>query len=926
MRPIATSHWREHVGYYVAAVSALLLVLFVWQVVRIGNDGQGDRIAIQRERNALRATRSIVAVLASVSEYRDATADGDPRAIAATRTRTDAAFTSASDDVVKFAGGLGLEKVWRSARSEWTASRMKTFHNDGSAAPVFRALQRMIDAIEEQSGLIYDPNFNSQNLADAVFAALPRGISTVARSRAIAREGLRGTPMSLHDRIALATLVQSLRGIYDLSTDHVDDILAQLAVDVPGRASAFAGVRESLPKLARDAETYRLLVSDGVLMRNRPTISRGELVAQADSLRARTLTAFDGLANALDVNLERLQRLNDRRNTYVYLVVLAGAALVVGLMLSVAGLFARRDRRLLAAAHQESARLATELARQQAESALRLTEAQFRAVFDGAAMGIAILDGKRQIVEANDMFRALFGDRPERVFDGHEPELQDVMAGQRDAFEYEYHSLGPGGRELWAHATISRVADERGGTPFAMCMVRDITALKRSERRAAYDKTHDRLTGLPNRAVLEDRLRGRFADGSALNSVFAVLFVDLDRFKDVNESLGHAAGDFVLTTVAGRLRASVDADDVVARLGSDEFAILVQSLGDTLHVEAIARRIVANLARPVDVSGRTLYVGGSVGVAIASPTYEQAEDIMRDADIAMQQAKAAGGGRYAVFDATMHAQAARRLELTTDLRSALDRQEFRMLYQPIVDLATGELTACEALIRWEHPRNGLMSPNEFMPLAEQTGFARAIGTWVIRTACEQLAKWEVRYDGFLMHVNVSAGELVEPDFAQRLEETVAANRLTPEAIVLEITENVVLDVGTRAHASVEEVRDRGYKICIDDFGTGYSSLRYLQQFTVDSIKIDRTFVAGADGELASGPIVNTLLALAESYDVRVVAEGVETERQAGALRASGCKLGQGYLYARPMAAADLAAKYPGALGERVVQDAPARGA
>jgi diguanylate cyclase (GGDEF)-like protein len=447
-----------------------------------------------------------------------------------------------------------------------------------------------------------------------------------------------------------------------------------------------------------------------------------------------------------------------------------------------------------------------------------------------------------------------------------------------------------------------------------MCIVRDITALKRSERRAQYDKTHDRMTGLPNRGVLEDRLRERFGEAGVLDSFFAVLYVDLDRFKDVNESLGHAAGDFVLTTIAGRLRASIDADDIVSRLGSDEFAVLVGSLGDILHVEQIARRIVANMGRPIDLSGRSIYVGASVGVAIASSAYEKAEDVMRDADIAMRQAKSAGGARYAIYDSTMHAQAERRLELTSDLRSALERHEFRLLYQPIVDLATGDLVGCEALIRWDHPKNGLMNPNEFMPLAEQTAFAGRIGTWVVRTACEQMARWSPD-PSFLMHVNVSAAELVEPDFGQRLMDSVATNRLDPSAIVLEITENVVLDVETRANASLDDVRARGFKICIDDFGTGYSSLRYLQQFKVDSIKIDRMFVAGANGELASEPIVRTLLALAESYDVRVVAEGVETEVQRDALRASGCRLAQGYLYARPMPPAEMAARYPTVLGK-----------
>ncbi len=910
------SPWRENVGYYIAAVSALLVVLFVWQTTHVGVEGEGDRLALQRERNAVSASRSVVAVIDAVGQYRTGPTSS-PIAIAFLRAAVDRSFALADEKIRRDASGLGFERTWNTATSLWQADRSKPYLGDSAVAPLFMQLQRTIDDLEEQSGMVYDPNSTIQNLSDAAMATVPRAISAVARSQAIACESVTRRSMSLRDRISLTALLMSLRGTLDLSSDHVDDILGGLSVDIPSEAPLFKRTREAAVRFADSGEAFRVLVTDSVLMRNTPTLSLPALNHAAGMARAASLATFDGLASSLDAHLERLQRLNDRRNVYLYLSVLSGAALLVGLMLSIAALFARRDRRLLADAKQESAHLQAELARQQAESALRLTEAQFRAVFDGAAMGIAILNGERTVVESNDMFRTLFGDRPERVFDGHDPELADVMAGNRDAFEYEYHSLGPGGREIWAHATISRVVDERGGTKFAMCMVRDITALKRSERRAQYDKTHDRLTGLPNRAVVEARLRERFAErGSRADSVFAVLFVDLDRFKDVNESLGHAAGDFVLTTVAGRLRASVDAEDVVSRLGSDEFAILVQSLGDTLHIESIARRVVGNLSRPIDLSGRTIYVGGSVGVAIVSSAYEQAEDVMRDADIAMQQAKAAGGGRYAVFDSMMHAQAARRLELTSDMRSAIDRNEFRMLYQPIVDLKTGALTACEALIRWEHPRNGLMNPTEFMPLVEQTGFAPRVGAWVMRTACEQLARWGVASDKFLMHVNISAAELMEADFGTRLGDTIGATRVNPSGVVLEITENVVLDVGTRANASLDEVRTLGFKICIDDFGTGYSSLRYLQQFKVDSIKIDRTFVAGADGGLESEPIVRTLLALAESYRVRVVAEGVETERQRDALYEGGCRLGQGFLFAKPMTADELVAKYPEAFKSR----------
>jgi diguanylate cyclase (GGDEF)-like protein/PAS domain S-box-containing protein len=913
--PSATSRWRELLGLAITAVSALLLFLFGWQAVHVSGEGQGDRLALQRERGAVRATRAIVDVMAAEVEYRRLRSERAPApSMSAARDGVDRAFERAASVIQTDAPGLEIGKPWTDAKAAWASSRSRGFAAGYLGAPVLSRLQQSIDSLQDASGLTYDSNTATQNLSDSTLASVPRALSQISRAHDIARNAMRTGAMPLRHRLELATILTAMRATLDLSGDHIDDILSSMAQELPARAPAFASARSAVAAYASSGTAFNALVTQRFLTEARPTVSPGALDASAQRAAAAARAAFDRLADALDTELAQGQHFNDLRNTYLYLALLCGAVLIVGVMLLLATLFARRDRRLLDEAQQESSRLQSELARQHAESALRLSEAQFRAVFDGAAMGIAILDAKRAVVESNEVFRVLFGENAERIFEGHQPELDELMNGERDAFEYEYHSLGPSGRELWAHTTISRVGDERGGTPFVMCIVRDVTALKRSERRAQYDKTHDRMTGLPNRAVLEDRLRERFGDAGVLDSFFAVLFVDLDRFKDVNESLGHAAGDFVLTTIAGRLRASIDADDVVARLGSDEFAVLVGSLGDILHVEQIARRIVANLARPIDLSGRSIYVGASVGVAIASAAYEKAEDVMRDADIAMRQAKSAGGGRYAVFDSTMHAQAERRLELTSDLRSALERNEFRLLYQPIVDLSTGELVACEALIRWDHPKNGLMSPNEFMPLAEQTAFAGRIGNWVVRTACEQMARWGKTNGSFLMHVNISAAELVDSEFAQRLVASVENNGLDPSVIVLEITENVVLDVETRANASLDDVRARGFKICIDDFGTGYSSLRYLQQFKVDSIKIDRMFVAGTNGELASEPIVRTLLTLAESYDVRVVAEGVETEVQRESLRTSGCRLAQGYLFARPMPPAEMAVRYPSVLG------------
>jgi EAL domain-containing protein (putative c-di-GMP-specific phosphodiesterase class I) len=364
--------------------------------------------------------------------------------------------------------------------------------------------------------------------------------------------------------------------------------------------------------------------------------------------------------------------------------------------------------------------------------------------------------------------------------------------------------------------------------------------------------------------------------------------------------------------VGYRLRAAIEGADVVARLGSDEFAVLVRSLPDVLHVEVIARRLLGALGKPIALGSRSIFVSGSVGIALASTSYHRGEDVMRDAHIAMRYAKTGGGGRLAVFDSKMHARAEKRLQLTTDLRLALEREEFDMFYQPIVHIGDGSIVGCEALLRWNHPTEGMMVPTDFMPLAEQTGLAVPIGKFVVRSVCRQASLWKARRGGqspLPINVNVSAAELLDPDFETVLMGAVREFDVDPADLTLEITESVVLDAGTRPNALVERLRNAGFNICIDDFGTGYSSLRYLQQFKVDTIKIDRSFVSGHDGDVASEPIVRTLMTLAEAFDVRVVAEGIETQRQRDILRTVGCQYGQGYYYARAVTAGDLATMY-----------------
>ncbi|HUA09757.1 MAG TPA: EAL domain-containing protein [Candidatus Acidoferrales bacterium] len=917
----------DSVGILVTVLAALLLGFVIFQIYQLGHEAGLDRNALTRERVAVAETAHVLAVVDALDNYRFALMVRRPTV--ALRARAQATLDVLESDLTTGDAAIfHMSEDWNTLDRAWREPR--TFEPGPNAMLSMRTimadLSSIVNDLEDRSGLTYDPSSSAQDLADIYMQETLFDISGTRRLESVAVAAIRDGGLTLGQRLDAAGNLTSLRGSYDLSRDQIPQVVRSVDALDPSQRARW----DQLPSLTTRLDTagtrFLSVLVPGVMLQEHPSASEALIERGADAAvdAARRVNLLSGAA--LDASLAERGRIQAERNRYLYLAFVLAAIMIVGVLITIYQLIARRDRNALREALREAARLQAELARQDAEEALRLTEAQFRAVFDGAAIGIAVVDRAGALLDANDVYRTMFGDTIDTAIDGHRDELESVWIGERETFEFEQHARSASGVEIWTDATVSIVMDENKAARFAICMFRDKTELKHSERRMQHSKTHDELTGLPNRALFDDLLRRRFGEaGALLDSFFAVLFVDLEHFKEVNESLGHAAGDLVLTQIAGRLRSSVDARDAVARLGGDEYAVLLRSLDDVLHVESVARRILNNLAKSITIGSRSVFLSASIGIAIANAGYERAEDVMRDAEIAMQHAKASGGARFAVFDSTMHERAHKRLQLISDLRLALERHEFRMLYQPIVSLQDGAASACEALIRWDHPNLGVLTPNEFIPLAEQTGLITSLGKFVLQSASEQYAAWRRNRGGnldFCMHVNVSATELSDPDFERTLVQIVEHNGLNPADFVIEITESVVVDEGTRANATIERVRNRGFKICIDDFGTGYSSLRYLQQFEVDSIKIDRSFVCGNDGRLASEPIVRTLIALAEAYNVRVVAEGIETVEQREMLRNAGCRLGQGYLFAHPLASAELTERYPDVLG-RVVRSASA---
>ncbi|HET8577923.1 MAG TPA: EAL domain-containing protein [Methylomirabilota bacterium] len=412
----------------------------------------------------------------------------------------------------------------------------------------------------------------------------------------------------------------------------------------------------------------------------------------------------------------------------------------------------------------------------------------------------------------------------------------------------------------------------------------------------------DPLTGLPNRALFMDRLAHALARTERRADHLAVLFLDLDRFKVINDSLGHSAGDRLLVEVSRRLQGCVRPEDTVARLGGDEFGILLEGGAEA---DGVAERITSALKGAYLFDRREVFVTASIGIVLNPSPRSQPEDILRNADRAMYHAKTQGKAQFAVFDARMNAAVAERLELEMNLRSALRGREFRLYYQPVINLATGRVTEMEALIRWEHRMRGLLLPEDFIGLTEETGLIVPIGRWVLAEACWQARQWQTDFPAeppLVMGVNLSARQVQQDNLVEEIAGILRQSGLAPHSLRLEITENVVMNDAPATLAKLHALRDLGVRLAIDDFGTGYSSLNYLQRFPVETLKIDRSFVKGIGQRAEDTAIVQAVITVAKSLGLQVTAEGIETDKQLTRLLALGCDRGQGYYFARPLAA------------------------
>jgi len=553
--------------------------------------------------------------------------------------------------------------------------------------------------------------------------------------------------------------------------------------------------------------------------------------------------------------------------------------------------------------------------RQQTQDALHNTVSLFASTFESTADGIIVMGQDGKIVTCNKKFVEMWKVPDELIEQKDAKPLVGFISTQMcDPEEFICDCESLFSDPLAAQTDRLELADgrvyERYSQPQFMegqpvgrvCCFRDITERNIAEERLRHYALHDTLTNLPNRVEFMNRLREAVerADGND-HARFAVLFLDLDRFKVINDSLGHAIGDRLLVAVAERLTSCVRPGDVVARLGGDEFTILLNRSGDTAEVARIAERLQQKISEPLRIDNYEVFTTASIGIIVSNRGQRQPEDFLRDADAAMYRAKEAGKARYEIFDREMHVRNMNLLQVETDLRHAVERNEFEVLYQPIVELATGHVHEFEALIRWRHPKHGLVSPNEFVHVAEETGLIIPIGRWIMEESSRQIAEWQQKYDRPLsVSVNLSAKQLMHPTLTAQVKDVLNVTGLEPSQLKLEVTESTVMEHSERSLKVLSELDELGIELSTDDFGTGYSSLSYLQRFPFERLKIDRSFIKLMDEDEKSALIVKTILMLGENLDLEVVAEGIETESQLEKLRSLGCKTGQGYYFSRPI--------------------------
>lgn len=555
----------------------------------------------------------------------------------------------------------------------------------------------------------------------------------------------------------------------------------------------------------------------------------------------------------------------------------------------------------------------------QTANALRESEERYALTAKGAHDGLFDWDIRTNRVYFSPPWRALvgdddneIGDNPDEWFNRIHPddinrvrkELSAHIAGESAYFESEHRLRTAQGDYRWIHSRGLAVRDEKGQTSRLAGSVTDITRRKNAEAQLLHDALHDALTGLPNRTLFLDRVQHSIrVSQRRTDYVFAVVFLDLDRFKIINDSLGHSAGDALLIELSRRVQDCLRQNDTLARMGGDEFTLLLEDCGDSVAVGQIADRVQQCIQQAFLLNGQTVFTSASIGITYSTNRYDCAEDMLRDADAAMYQAKKKGKARYVEFNSDMHAYAQSVLHLESELRAAWAAKQFQLHYQPIIDLSTDSIVGMEALLRWLHPERGVVEPDGFLSVAEESGLIVPIGRWVIREACRMMRYWQDRLPAavdWYVSVNISAREFAQPDFTDHIAEAIAAVGVDAKALRIEITERVLYENRTNALEVLNRLRTLGIRLAIDDFGMGSSSLSYLNQFPFDAVKIDRSLIHKPDAPENDVNGIKALVDLAHNLGMTVIAEGSETDHEVKRLKSLLFEYGQGCVFSKPL--------------------------
>jgi diguanylate cyclase (GGDEF)-like protein/PAS domain S-box-containing protein len=560
-----------------------------------------------------------------------------------------------------------------------------------------------------------------------------------------------------------------------------------------------------------------------------------------------------------------------------------------------------------------AARTAAELERRQAEAQMR----QLSSAVEQTADAVVITDRHGVIQYVNPAYEQITGYPLKEVLGKN---ASVVKSGEHSKGFYEelWRTIVDGqvfrgvmvnrkkdGSLYYEEKTITPLKDAGGNIVRFVSTGKDITQRLQSEERLHHLAHHDPLTDLPNRLLLQDRLKQAMLEAGQNDRLVAVMFLDLDRFKTINDTLGHDIGDALLKTVAERLAICLRPGDTVSRLGGDEFTLILANVAHVDDVTRVAQKILDQFISPFRIGGRDLFVSPSIGITLYPLDEKLPENLLKDADVAMYRAKELGGNRLQFYTPELNLRAARRLELETGLRQALERQEFILHYQPLVDMRTGRIRGMEALLRWQHPEFGLIPPLDFIPLAEEIGLIIPIGEWVLKTACAQIQAWhKTGFPTLQVAVNLSSKQLRDKNLIATVRQALAESGLEPRYLDLELTESVLMQDMEQATTILKELKAVGISFSLDDFGTGYSSLSYLKRFPIDYLKIDRSFVRDITTDPVGAGLVKAIIAMANVLRIKVIAEGVETYEQLDFLRSHGCDITQGYFCSKPLAAED----------------------